>query len=172
MLTIIDEYTRKVLCVAVRPKINANDMLDVLFDPILKRGNPEFVRSDNGPEFILEHLQIWLRKVGSEPIQIYPGSPWEYGGWRKQCCGTLFSRHMPTTSASIARYPMKNWTQNGSTLSIRRKLQSMYGSPPIQSHQTTSWSKYATASTSNDNGENENYWHRKLGLDSGAVRLV
>ena len=44
--------------------------------------------------------------------------------------------------------------------------------PPIQSHQTTSWSKYATASTSNDNGENENYWHRKLGLYSGAVRLV
>ena len=58
MLTVIDEYTRKVLCVAVRPEINANDMLDVLFDPILKRGNPEFVRSDNGPEFIVEHLQI------------------------------------------------------------------------------------------------------------------
>ncbi len=58
MLTVIDEYTREVLCVAVRPKINANDMLDVLFDLILKRGNPEFVRSDNGSEFIVEHLQI------------------------------------------------------------------------------------------------------------------
>ena len=26
-----------------------------------------------------EHLQTWLRKVGIEPIQIYPGSPWENG---------------------------------------------------------------------------------------------
>jgi transposase InsO family protein len=127
MLTVIDEYTREALCVAVRPKMKANDVLDVLFDLILKRGKPRFIRSDNGPEFIADHLQTWLRKVGIEPIQIYPGSPWECGGWRKQC-GTLFSRHMATTSASMARYAMKCSTQNGSTLSIKRKLQSMCGS--------------------------------------------
>ena len=79
MLTVIDEYTREALCGAVRPKMNANDLLDVLFDLILKRGKPRFIRSDNGTEFIAEHLQTWLRKVGIEPIQIYPGSPWENG---------------------------------------------------------------------------------------------
>ena len=75
MLTVIDKYTREALCVAVRPKMNANDVLDVLFDLILKRGKLRFIRSDNGPEFIAEHLQTWLRKVGIEPIQIYPDSP-------------------------------------------------------------------------------------------------
>lgn len=49
MLTVIDEYTREALCVAVRSKMNANDVLDVLFDLILKRGKPKFIRSDNGP---------------------------------------------------------------------------------------------------------------------------
>lgn len=67
MLTVIDEYTREALCVAVKPKMNAHDVLDILFDLILKRGKPRFIRSDNGPEFIAEHLQTWLRKVGVEP---------------------------------------------------------------------------------------------------------
>jgi putative transposase len=68
MLTVIDEYTREALCIAVRSKMDANDVLDVLFDLILKRGKPKFIRSDNGPEFIAKHLQTWLRKVGIEPI--------------------------------------------------------------------------------------------------------
>ena len=68
--------------------MNANDVLDVLFDLILKRGKPRFIRSDNGPEFIAEHLQTWLRKVGIEPIQIYPGSPWE-NGYNERFNGTL-----------------------------------------------------------------------------------
>ena len=37
------------------------------------------MRSDNGPEFIAEPLQTWLRKVGVEPMRIFPGSPWENG---------------------------------------------------------------------------------------------
>jgi len=88
MLTVIDEYTREALCVAVRSKMDANDVLDVLFDLILKRGKPKFIRSDNGPEFIAKHLQTWLRKVGIEPIQIYPGSPWE-NGYNERFNGTL-----------------------------------------------------------------------------------
>ena len=79
---------------AVRPKINANDVLDVLHPLLMKHGKPEFIRSDNGPEFIATHLQDWLKKqVGIKPMQIYPGSPLECGGIRKQP-RTLFSRHM------------------------------------------------------------------------------
>jgi len=52
MLTGIDEYTREALCVAVRSKMNANDVLDVLIDLILKRGKPKFIRSDNGPSTV------------------------------------------------------------------------------------------------------------------------
>ena len=79
MLTVLDEYTREALRVAARPKMNAADVLDVLHRLVMKHGKPEFIRSDNGPEFIAAQLQDWLIRVGISPMQIYPGSPWENG---------------------------------------------------------------------------------------------
>lgn len=88
MLTVLDEYTREALCVVVRPKMNASDVLVVLHRLLMKHGKPEFVRSDNGPEFIAKPLQDWLKRVGINPIQIYPGSPWE-NGYNERFNGTL-----------------------------------------------------------------------------------
>ena len=88
MLTVLDEYTREALCVEVRPKMNANDVLDVLHRLLMKKGKPEFIRSDNGPEFIATPLQEWLRRVSIQPMQIFPGSPWE-NGYNERFNGTL-----------------------------------------------------------------------------------
>jgi len=88
MLTVLDEYTREALCVAVRPKMNSHDVLEVLYQLLLRKGKPECIRSDNGPEFIAVQLQDWLRRVGIKPIQIYPGSPWE-NGYNERFNGTL-----------------------------------------------------------------------------------
>ncbi|WP_074906424.1 DDE-type integrase/transposase/recombinase [Celeribacter marinus] len=57
MLTILDEYICAALCVAVRPRMDANDVLDELHSLLMKYGRPEFIRSDNSPEFIAGHLQ-------------------------------------------------------------------------------------------------------------------
>ena len=93
MLTVLDEYTREALYVALWPKMNAQDILEALYPLLMKHGKPEFIRSDKEPEFMATHLQDWLKKVGIKPMQIYPGSTWEYGRIRNQC-RTLFSRHM------------------------------------------------------------------------------
>lgn len=45
--SVLDEYTREALCVAVRPKMNATNVLDVLHRLVMKHGKPEFIRSDN-----------------------------------------------------------------------------------------------------------------------------
>ena len=58
MLTVLDEYAREALCVAVQPKINAHNVLDALHPLLMKHGKPEFIRSDNGPEFITKKLQL------------------------------------------------------------------------------------------------------------------
>ncbi|WP_093974204.1 integrase core domain-containing protein [Boseongicola aestuarii] len=42
----------------------------------------------NGPEFIATPLQSWLRKVGIQPVQIYPDSPRENGS-NERSNGTL-----------------------------------------------------------------------------------
>ena len=77
MLTVLDEFTREVLCIAARSRMKADDVLEVMYRLLIKHGKPEFIRSDNGGEFVAAHLQNWLRRVGIKPIQIYPGSPWE-----------------------------------------------------------------------------------------------
>ena len=88
MLTVLDEHTREALCVAVRSKMTANDVLDALHPVLMKHGKPEFIRSDNGPEFVALHFQDWLKRVGTQPLLIYPGSPWE-NGYNERFNGTL-----------------------------------------------------------------------------------
>ena len=79
MLTVLDEYTREALCVAVKPRMGNAEVLEALYPLFIRHGKPEFIRSDNGPEFIAENFQTWLAKIGVKPIRIYPGSPWENG---------------------------------------------------------------------------------------------
>lgn len=37
------------------------------------------IRSDNGSEFVCEALTSWWKGVGSEPIPVEAGSPWQNG---------------------------------------------------------------------------------------------
>jgi putative transposase len=43
------------------------------------RGTPEFIRSDNGPEFIADIVQEWLSRLGAGTLFIEPGSAWDNG---------------------------------------------------------------------------------------------
>ncbi|NQZ74256.1 MAG: transposase family protein [Dinoroseobacter sp.] len=63
-------------------------ILEALYPLLLRHGTPEYIRSDNGPEFASEAMQDWLRRVGIKPIRIYPGSPWE-NGYNERFNGTL-----------------------------------------------------------------------------------
>jgi hypothetical protein len=40
-------------------------------------GEPEYIRSDNGPEFIATAVKEWLAASGVQTLYIEPGSPWE-----------------------------------------------------------------------------------------------
>ena len=62
MLTVLDEYTRQALCVEVNRTMGADDVLDALYRLLIKHGKPEYIRSDNGPEFIAGALQDWLKR--------------------------------------------------------------------------------------------------------------
>ena len=46
---------------------------------IAQHGAPEYIRSDNGPEFIAQVIQRWLREHRIETIYIDPGCPWQNG---------------------------------------------------------------------------------------------
>ena len=40
---------------------------------------PSHIRSDNGPEFVAQAVQDWIRAVGAKTACIAPGSPWGNG---------------------------------------------------------------------------------------------
>jgi transposase InsO family protein len=88
MLTVLDEYTREALCVTAKPRMGNVEVLEALYPLFLRHGKPEFIRSDNGPEFIAANFQAWLTKAHIKPIRIYPGSPWE-NGYNERFNGTL-----------------------------------------------------------------------------------
>jgi putative transposase len=79
LLTVIDEYTRECLTILVARRLGSGDVLEVLGELFLKRGTPDYIRSDNGPEFTARAVRAWLRRLGVRTLYIEPGSPWENG---------------------------------------------------------------------------------------------
>jgi putative transposase len=79
MLVLIDEYTRECLAIRVARRLGSYEVIETLADVMLYRGIPEHVRSDNGPEFVAQELRKWLANLGTAPLYIEPGSPWENG---------------------------------------------------------------------------------------------
>ena len=78
-LNIIDEFTREALVIRVKRRLNSTVVVDALTDLFILRGPPEFIRSDNGAEFIAKKVRAWIGAVGAKTAFIAPGSPWENG---------------------------------------------------------------------------------------------
>jgi len=79
ILTVINEYTRECLALKVARKLKSVDVLETLADLFILKGIPDYIRSDNGPEFTAVMLREWLPKTGVKTLFIEPGSPWENG---------------------------------------------------------------------------------------------
>lgn len=79
MLNIVDEFTHECIAIRIDRKLNSIDVIDTLSGLFITRGVPEYVRSDNGPEFIAQAVQDWIAAVGAKTAYIAPGSPWENG---------------------------------------------------------------------------------------------
>jgi transposase InsO family protein len=75
----LDEHTRECLSLIVARQLSSQDVLDRLYNLFLHRGVPEYIRSDNGPEFTAKAVREWLGRIGVRTLFIEPGSPWENG---------------------------------------------------------------------------------------------
>jgi len=79
ILTIINEYTRECLTILTQRRITSEDVIEQLFYLFVFRGAPEYIRSDNGPEFTAKAVRRWLNDLEVTTLFIEPGSPWENG---------------------------------------------------------------------------------------------
>jgi transposase InsO family protein len=79
LLTLLDEYSRECLAIRVARRLNSFHVIETLGEAMLAHGTPEHVRSDNGTEMRAQRVRSWLETVGTRPLFIEPGSPWENG---------------------------------------------------------------------------------------------
>ncbi|MBA7710708.1 IS3 family transposase ISDsp2 [subsurface metagenome] len=111
ILNIIDEYTRECLAILVKRHITSQDVIDQLFELIIFRGIPGYIRSDNGPEFTAKAVRRWLSRVGVKTLFIEPGSPWENGyieSFNGKLRDELLNREIFTTLIE-ARILIEQW---------------------------------------------------------------
>ena len=76
-LPVLDEYTRECLSLEVDRSITARYVVETLEKLVEERGVPEFIRSDNGPEFIADAVKEWIAANGMKTLYIEPGAPWQ-----------------------------------------------------------------------------------------------
>ena len=79
MLTILDEHTRECHVLRADRALRSEDVLEWLKKAIEQHGAPQYLRSDNGSEFIAKTVQQWLAENQVKTIYIDPGSPWQNG---------------------------------------------------------------------------------------------
>lgn len=79
LLTILDEHTRECHVLWADRALKAKDVLYWLQQAVVQHGAPEYLRSDNGSEFIAKIVQRWLKPNRIKTIYIELGSPWQNG---------------------------------------------------------------------------------------------
>ena len=79
VINIVDECSRRALWTEAHHSITGKTLTDVLDKVIAWRGKPAYIRCDNGPEFICQHLQEWAKENTIEIRHIQPGKPSQNG---------------------------------------------------------------------------------------------
>ena len=78
-LTVTDEFTRKNLAIVTATSIRSQRVLQELECLFEQHGTPQYLRSDNGPEFVAQAVQQWLKQEKVQTLYIEPGCPWQNG---------------------------------------------------------------------------------------------
>ena len=80
ILSVIDEYSRGCVMLRAAKSFPSRRVIDCLEELLVTTGRkPEWLRSDNGPEFVATQVQAWLAGAEVGAAYITPGSPWENG---------------------------------------------------------------------------------------------
>jgi len=112
-LTVKDEHTRWCLAIEVARSFTHERVIDVLTRLIARYGCPQYLRSDNGPEFIAGALLKFFEDQGITPSRITPGKPWQNGSnesfngtFRRECLDA--ERFQNLTEARVV---IEDWRQ-------------------------------------------------------------
>jgi putative transposase len=78
-LTVVDAFTRENLSLEVDTSLSSRRVTRALEAVIERRGTPEAIRCDNGPELTSRHFLSWCDERKIQLIHIQPGRPMQNG---------------------------------------------------------------------------------------------
>jgi putative transposase len=79
VLTVVDAFTRENLSLEVDVSLSSRRVTRALEAVVERRGNPEAIRCDNGPELTSRHFLSWCEERKIQLIHIQPGRPMQNG---------------------------------------------------------------------------------------------
>lgn len=79
MLTVVDDFTRGSIKIAVDTSLNGRRVCEELEQVIEARGKPDRILSDNGTEFTSMAILRWCQEQGIRWDYIQPGKPYQNG---------------------------------------------------------------------------------------------
>ena len=134
LLVVIDEYTRESLAIEVGRGFKSQQVVDVLRQLFAVRERPEFIRSDNGPEFVSRAVRRWLAQAGVGTLYIAKGSPWENGyvEWFNARLRVELLNRKLFLSVTEAQWVINRWRNDYNCHRPRTSLE--YQTPSAQLH--------------------------------------
>ena len=122
------------MAIEVARSFSHERVIEVLTRLIARYGCPQYMRSDNGPEFIAGALLKFFEGQGITPSRITPGKPWQNGSnesfngtFRRECLDAERFHNL-----TEARVVIEDWRQQYKIMSgltvrwaIRSQLASM-----------------------------------------------
>ena len=110
-LTVLDEYTRECLAIAVGRSMRSERVVEVLEGLAQRYGRPRYLRTDNGSEFRSHVMGRWMVDRAVEAAFIDPGKPWQNGmvesfhsSLRRECLNREFFGSVEEARVVIEQY--------------------------------------------------------------------
>ena len=79
VLAVVDAYTRENLSLEVDTSLSSRRVTRALEAVVERRGKPDAIRCDNGPELTSRHFLSWCEERKIQLIHIQPGRPMQNG---------------------------------------------------------------------------------------------
>ena len=111
VLAIVDAFTRENLSLEVDTSLSSHRVTRSLEAVIERRGKPEAIRCDNGPELTSRHFLSWCEERKIQLIHIQPGRPMQNGHvesfngrLRDECLNANWFRNLMDARAKIGAW--------------------------------------------------------------------
>jgi len=135
-LTLVDNFSRECLSIEVGQHIRGEDVVRVVDDLKRRHGAPDFIKVDNGPEFISKDLDKWAYENKVTLDFSRPGKPTDNafiesfnGSFRNECLNTNWF-----LSLEDAKEKIEDWRQDYNDWRPHSSLDNLTPSQYLEKH--------------------------------------